>query len=146
MKGWYWACWSVTRLHPNNILRITCDIKVRKTLIKLTYIHKNMKINKIPQWFIWGISIFPLLLILGPILNIISFGKINFLFWMIIPSIIFEELTERNFYNLSNNTILNLIFILIFWFTIDSFLGILFQITKRILIIYKISLLNDTIL
>jgi hypothetical protein len=82
-----------------------------------------MRIKKIPYWLLSGLMIFPILFVLGGILYLVSFGKINFLFWMIIPSIIFEEILEENFYNLSNNLLLNILFIFLFWFAVATAVG-----------------------
>ena len=90
-----------------------------------------MKLKKLPLWLISGIAIFPLLTILGLILYVISLGKVSFLFWMIIPSIIFEELFETHFYSLSNNIILNTLFIILFWFSLAAFLGVILKEFKK---------------
>ena len=79
-----------------------------------------MNLKKVHTWVISGLAIFPVLIVLGGIFYVMSAGKVNFFFWMIIPSIIFEETLESCFYELSNNTFLNLIFVIIFWFSIGA--------------------------
>jgi len=80
-------------------------------------------LSKLPGWFISAIIIFPVLAISGIILNAISLGKINLLFWMIIPAVFFEELFETIFFEFSNSQIANLIFAIIFWFCIGALTG-----------------------
>ena len=59
---------------------------------------------------------FIILLLSGLILNFVSQGQINVLYWMIIPSIIFEELIENSYPIIADNEVINLIFIFIFWY------------------------------
>jgi len=88
-----------------------------------------MDIKKLPNWLISGIMVFPVLIVLGIILFVLSFGKISVLIWLIIPSIFFEEIFETCCYTFSNSYIMNLLFALIFWFAIGSTLG---WVTERI--------------
>jgi hypothetical protein len=78
---------------------------------------------KLPYWVLSGIIIFPVLMILGVIFFTITLGEFNILFWLIIPSIIFEELFETSYYAFSNSQVANLLFALIFWFIIGGTLG-----------------------
>ena len=82
-----------------------------------------MRFKKIPYWILSGILIFPLLIFISLVLFIFTQGKVSYLFWLVIPSIIFEELFEAYFYVLSNNQIANLVFAFIFWFSIGSFIS-----------------------
>jgi len=96
-----------------------------------------MNYNKLPKWLLSGIIIFPVLLLSGIFLFALTFGKISILFWLIIPSVIFEELFETCCYVFSNNQIANLFFVLLFWFTIGGLLGWIteklnFILTKRL--------------
>ncbi len=94
-------------------------------------LEKNMKKGnesisikrKFSVWFLSGICIFPVLITSGIALNLITQGKVNLLFWMIKPSIIFEELLETHYAGFSDSKIANLVFILIFWFTIGALSG-----------------------
>ena len=90
-----------------------------------TKVQKNylLTLRKLPGWFISGVIIFPVLAISGIALNLISLGKIKFLFWMILPSIIFEELFENSFVLFSDSQFTNLVFIIIFWFSIAAITG-----------------------
>jgi len=82
-----------------------------------------MNLKKLPNWLLSGIFIFPVIFILGFIFFTFTFGKFNILYWLIIPSVIFEELFETCCYTLSNNQIVNLFFALFFWFIIGGALG-----------------------
>lgn len=82
-----------------------------------------MNFKKLPNWILSGIIIFPVLIVLGIIFFALTLGKFNVLFWLIIPSAIFEELFETCCYVFSNNQIANLLFALIFWFTIGATVG-----------------------
>jgi len=55
-----------------------------------------MNLQKLPNPLLFGIIVFPVIIIFNIILFILTLGKINILFWLIIPSIIFEELFEKN--------------------------------------------------
>ena len=90
-----------------------------------TKVQKNYlpTLRKLPGWFISGVIIFPVLAISGIALNLISLGKINPLFWIIIPAVIFEELFETSFFAFSNNQVSNFIFVIIFWFCIGGLTG-----------------------
>ncbi|MBD3252319.1 hypothetical protein GF386_01160 [Candidatus Pacearchaeota archaeon] len=84
------------------------------------------KPKKIHFWFITGTAIFFILLLMSIILLIVNFFiEINYLFWIIIPSIIFEELFETCCYGFSNNILANFVFILIFWFVVGAVIGLL---------------------
>ncbi len=43
--------------------------------------------------------------------------------WLVLPSIIFEELFEGCCYDFSNNLVFNLLFALLFWIVIAVILG-----------------------
>jgi hypothetical protein len=83
----------------------------------------GMDIKKLPSWLISGVIIFSVLIVLGVILFIFTFGKISVLFWLIIPSIFFEEIFETCCYAFSNSYVFNFLFALFFWFTIGAVLG-----------------------
>ncbi len=91
-----------------------------------------MNLQKLPNPLLFGIIVFPVIIILNIILFILTLGKINILFWLIIPSIIFEELFEKKYYVFSDNQIANIVFVLIFWFIVGASLGwIAKQITNQ---------------
>ena len=79
--------------------------------------------KKIPYWILSGIIIFLVIILAGLILSIMTLGKFNFLFWLILPSILFEDLFENCCYTFSNDQIANLIFAIGFWFIIGSLIG-----------------------
>jgi len=84
-----------------------------------------MNYKKIPYWILSGIITILIIIIVGIILSLITFGKFNYLFWLILPSILFEELFETCCYTFSNSQIANLIFALGFWFVIGSLVGLI---------------------
>ena len=59
---------------------------------------------------------FLLILLSGLILNLVSGGEINILYWMIIPSIVFEEFFKTSYPLIADNRIINLIFVFLFWY------------------------------
>jgi len=73
-----------------------------------------MSFYKLPYWVLAGILIFPVLMILGVIFFTIRISEFNILFWLVMPSIIFEELFETSYYAFSNSQVTNLLFALIF--------------------------------
>jgi ABC-type transporter Mla maintaining outer membrane lipid asymmetry permease subunit MlaE len=90
-----------------------------------------MKVKSLPYWLVSGVIIFPVLIVLGLLFGLASGGKINALFWMIIPSIIFEETFETCCRTLSDNLIFNVLFVGIFWFGIGSLTGLLAEGVKK---------------
>jgi hypothetical protein len=88
-----------------------------------------VKIKNLPDWLVSGVSIFPILIVSGLLFGFVSGGKISALYWMVIPSIIFEEIFETCCRAFSDNMISNVLFVGIFWFGIGSLAGLL---TERI--------------
>lgn len=90
-----------------------------------TKVQKNYLsiLSKLPTWFISAVIILPVIALIGIALNIISTGQINFLFWIILPSILFEQVFETSFYAFSNSQLANLIFVLMFWSFLGALLG-----------------------
>lgn len=82
-----------------------------------------MNFKKLPTWFLQGIFIFPFLILISVVFFFLTFGEFNILFWLVVPSIIFEEIFEGCCYTFSNNYLANLIFALIFWFVIGVLIG-----------------------
>jgi len=91
-----------------------------------------MNIKKLPNWLLSGIIIFPVIIILGFIFFALTLGKFDILFWLIIPSIIFEEIFETCCYAFSNSYIANLLFALFFWFVIGAMLDWLVDRVKKL--------------
>jgi len=84
------------------------------------------KPKEIPFWFTTGTTIFFVLLIISIVLFVVNFfTAVNYLFWFIIPSIVFEELFETCCYGFSNDLLANFIFVLVFWFAIGAIIGLL---------------------
>ena len=86
-----------------------------------TKVQKNYLsvLRKLPTWFISAVIILPVVALISIALNIISTGQINLLFWIILPSILFES----SFYAFSNSQLANLIFVLMFWSFLGAILG-----------------------
>jgi hypothetical protein len=84
-----------------------------------------MKVKSLPYWLISGVMIFPILIILGLLFCLTTGGKINALYWLVIPSIIFEETFETCCRTFSDNLVFNILFIGIFWFGIGCLTGLL---------------------
>ena len=64
--------------------------------------------------------IFPVIILIGVVLGIITLGAFNPLFWLVLPSIVFEQLFEQCCTVMSDNMIANAAFALLFWFLIGS--------------------------
>lgn len=75
--------------------------------------------------------IFPVLIVLGLLFGPVSGGKVNVLFWAVIPSIIFEEIFETCCQAFSDNFIFNVLFVGIFWFGVGSLTGLLVEGIKK---------------
>ncbi|HUV42720.1 MAG TPA: hypothetical protein VMY36_02320 [Patescibacteria group bacterium] len=91
-----------------------------------------MKLKNLPYWLVSGVMIFPVLIVLGLLFGLITGGKISILFWMVIPSIIFEEIFETCCRAFSDNFIFNVLFVGIFWFGIGSLTGLLAERIKKL--------------
>ena len=90
-----------------------------------------MRVKSLPNWLISGVTIFPVLMVLGLLFGLVSGGKINVLFWAVIPSIIFEETFETYCRAFSDNFVFNILFVGIFWFGIGSLTGLLAEKIKN---------------
>jgi hypothetical protein len=90
-----------------------------------------MKVKSLPNWLVFGVAIFPILIVSGLLFGFISGGKISALYWMVIPSIIFEETFETCCRAFSDNLIFNVLFIGMFWFGTGSLTGLLAERIKK---------------
>ena len=79
--------------------------------------------SKLPSWIISAIIIVPIVAFLGIVMYTLSAGQVNFLFWIILPSILFEQLFETSFYAFSNSYLANFLFVLLFWTSIGALVG-----------------------
>jgi hypothetical protein len=89
---------------------------------------KNQKedaavVRKLPSWIISAIIIVPIVALMGIVMYALSAGQVNFLFWIILPSILFEQLFETSFYAFSNSYLANLLFVVLFWTSIGALVG-----------------------
>jgi len=75
---------------------------------------------------------FLLLLLSGLFLNLFSQGQISILYWMIIPSIIFEEIIESSYPIIADSKFINLLFIFIFWYIVIYLLINIYVVLKII--------------
>jgi hypothetical protein len=83
--------------------------------------------KKLPYFVKTGIIIFPIVIILSIVIALMNLSlglKTSFLLWMVMPSIIFEQIFETCCYAFSNNKFFNFLFILVFWFVIGALIGI----------------------
>ncbi len=92
----------------------------------------EMEISNLPYWLVSGIAVFPVLIVLGLLIGLLSGGNVNILFWAVIPSIVFEETFETCCRAFSDNFIFNVLFVGIFWFGIGSLSGLLAQRIKKL--------------
>ncbi len=90
-----------------------------------------MKPRQWPSWAKTGVLIFPLLAITGPVLWLLSGGRVNPLLWAVIPAIIFEEALEGHWRAASDSVPLNLMFLAGFWFLVGSLIGIVGERIRR---------------
>jgi hypothetical protein len=91
----------------------------------------NSIIRKIPLWTISGIAIFPVLIITGLIINIITGYTRRFFFWIIVPSIFFEQTFESCCPAIADSLILNILFVFLSWFFIGASVGFLIGVLIR---------------
>jgi hypothetical protein len=82
--------------------------------------------KEIPELIKYGIFMFPVIIIISLLIGIFSIvfnhGP-GFFLWLVIPSIIFEEIFESWAYDFSNNIIANFSFAVLFWFFIGALGG-----------------------
>jgi len=71
---------------------------------------------KLSDYLTYGFVIFPIITVYGLLMNYFSDGKINYLFWAVIPSFIYEKILEPLSFILSKNLYLNSLFVILFWF------------------------------
>lgn len=76
--------------------------------------------DRIPQWVVSGIMIFPVIVLIGIVLSIITGGNFKVLYWVIIPNLLFEELFEICCNVFAKNETANVISTFVFWFTIGA--------------------------
>ncbi len=83
-----------------------------------------MRLKSVPGWLAAGVGVFPLLTVIGAIAWLVSSGEINWLFWAIIPAVIWEHLLEDLSTTLADSAVLNILFLLVFWFAIGALAGL----------------------
>ena len=84
-----------------------------------------------PNWLTSGILIIPAVAVLGIVFWAVSLGAFNPLFWLILPSIMFEQLFEAHFRAFSDSQLANLVFAFLFWFVIGAGTGGLSSLVRR---------------
>ncbi|MFC1655689.1 hypothetical protein ACFL3C_02365 [Patescibacteria group bacterium] len=82
--------------------------------------------KKLPCWIKTGFLIFPVITIIGIILRIAGGDNVLFV-GAIVPSVIYEEIFERCCALIADNEILNLLFIITFWFAIGAGIGLIIE-------------------
>lgn len=83
-----------------------------------------MQLKSVPGWLAGALAVFPLLPVIGAIAWLVSSGDINWLFWAIIPAVIWEQTLEGLSTTLADSTVLNILFLLVFWFAIGALAGL----------------------
>ncbi|HMA69776.1 MAG TPA: hypothetical protein VKN74_07870 [Candidatus Mcinerneyibacterium sp.] len=80
----------------------------------------------------YGIIVFPIVTIYGLFFNLFSGGKINFLIWIIMPSLFIEKILEKISLELAESVIFNTLFVIILWFLIGLIIGLLINSFERL--------------
>jgi len=88
-------------------------------------------IRVLPSWVVSGIAIFPVLMVVGLLVGVATAGRIGVLFWLVVPSIVFEEALEASLTALSDDLLANALFALAFWFAIGAGVGLLQRAVER---------------
>jgi hypothetical protein len=83
-----------------------------------------MNLKAIPGWLAGAIVVFPLLPLIGLCAWLASSGEINWLFWAVIPAVIWEEALEGASTAMADNLALNLLFLLTFWLAAGALAGL----------------------
>lgn len=87
-----------------------------------------MAINRLPSWFVVGILIYPLLILVGLVFSFITSGDFNFMYWLYIPSMMFDQMFKECCTEIAGNQRIMLISGVLFWFIIGSILGLIVKI------------------
>jgi len=82
-------------------------------------------LRRVPEWLVSGALIFPVVAAVSILAGVITDGRVSYLFWLVLPSIVFEEALETWAYAASNSIVANLTFAVAFWFAIGACLGLL---------------------
>lgn len=89
-------------------------------------------VRVLPSWVVSGIAIFPVLMVVGLLVGVATAGRISVLFWLVVPSIVFEETLEASRAALSDDLHANALFALAFWFAIGAGVGLLQRGVERL--------------
>jgi len=79
-----------------------------------------------------GIVVFPILSIYGLFFNLFSGGKINFLIWIIMPSVLIEKILEAISLKLAESMFINTVFVIFLWFLVGLIIGLLINSFERL--------------
>ncbi len=83
-----------------------------------------MALKAIPGWLAGAVVVFPLLALIGLCAWLASSGEINWLFWAVIPAVIWEEALEGLSTALADSMVLNILFLLAFWCAAGALAGL----------------------
>ena len=72
------------------------------------------------EWLVFGILIFPIVILLSLLIGI--FTK-NYVLWLTLPAVIFEQMFEKCCTAFSNDKIANIVFAILLWFVIGAAIG-----------------------
>jgi hypothetical protein len=89
-------------------------------------------VRGLPSWVVSGIVIFPVLFVVGLLAGAVTSGRVGVLFWLVVPSIVFEEALEASLTALSDDLLANALFALAFWFAIGAGVGLLQRGVERL--------------
>lgn len=85
------------------------------------------RVRSLPGWLLSGALIIPVVAVFSVVVGLVTSGRISYLFWLVVPSIVFEEAVEGWGYALSNSMLANFVFALVFWFVIGATVYLLQQ-------------------
>lgn len=81
---------------------------------------EDVQVKKHREWLVFGVLILPLVFILSLFIGLITE---NYLLWLTVPSVLFEQMFEKCCEGFSNNQIANFIFAIFIWFVIGAAIG-----------------------
>jgi hypothetical protein len=72
------------------------------------------------EWLVFGLLIIPVVIVVS---LLIGLATDNYILWITLPSILFEQMFEKCCYAFSNNQIANFIFAILLWFLVGAAIG-----------------------
>lgn len=84
----------------------------------------------VPIWLVSGLSIFPVLTLIGVLAYVLTFGRVHPFFWVVL-GLIAAQLAFGNTAPIANEALADAVFVVAFWFVIGAGLGALLQVLRR---------------